>query len=750
MLPLCVQATRNREMMNRTLPFLLLAGLFAPLAPAQQTLADELPGQTALYFEIPDVQAFGQGFASSSMGRIWSDEAMQAFLEPVLPMISGGIASGKGQLSAMGMPPELLDLSAYGRLEVGFALGEISATGLDMVIGAHLQMKDPQVAAKVFGMLGGMLAGQGFEVGENALRLDDGIGTVDITLTGGSIKLMAKKGMTVTDHLVDNPRYVASRNTLGASHMFMFVDYEKLFGLMNSALAMSGEMELQMMVPMLMNGLGMNSLGSFGMSGGWTNGDSTSELAMTFAEGGPTGLVGVAMKGGPPADKSLAEYVPANATQFSIGSTNYAGMWNELTGMFDQLMAVAMPGAAEGDVQLPEPIKYFESKREEFGTAVAAIGPESFSWSKAEFSMTGGGGEGATFVRVRDVAAVRAMMGELMPMISQALEGVELVSLEVKNATDRQKDAEGNWTTVKIGEYYQVRFNLAALPLPPEVQMQMTMAASMLPQPAFGITDDGWMVMSMNGSSPVRKAMKSGVTKPAENILSNPEAADFLGRVPASSGMLAWSDPRPFVGGMITTAQGFLPMIAAQAGDEMPLDLDKMPGPDSFTKHLRTSESYAWYADGMMRQKAVGSMGAGELMVFALAGGAMFAGITTQQAMVQDEAQAYEEWEVVEEPVVGDHQHDGGDTTLAELMRLDTGLMLYSAVNGSYPASLSDLLQPQQDWEDGFLADRDLGIVADAWGNAFVYKKEGEGYTLYSVGPNGTDEGGAGDDLKLD
>ena len=47
---------------------------------------------------------------------------------------------------------------------------------------------------------------------------------------------------------------------------------------------------------------------------------------------------------------------------------------------------------------------------------------------------------------------------------------------------------------------------------------------------------------------------------------------------------------------------------------------------------------------------------------------------------------------------------------------------------------------------DGYL-DGDT-VPTDAWGRPFVYANEGESFRLYSTGPNGIDEGGAGDDVN--
>ncbi len=747
MAPPSAPVARNTEKMNRTVPILLLAGLLAPSATAQQSLAETLPSETVLYLEIPDVKQFGDGFAGSTLGRIWSDAPMQEFLAPVLPMLDGALAQAKMGMEAQGIPGALLDPASYGRIECGFAFGALDpATGPDMVMGARLGFHDAELANGVYGMLSGLLAMQGGEVTETGVSIQEGPMTLSLSLQGSTLAIDGRKGMAeATGSLSQAPGFVAARSTLSNGQAFVHIDISQAMGFLNQVLPMAPP-EVQAMAPMLISGIGLDSIGAMSFTTGWKGGESFGEGVISFGPGGPSGLVGVGLADGSAANAALAEYVPANANSFSIGSADFNAVWAFVTNTADQMITMAEAQGEVIDRSMPELAWLYGEDRGTYDKAFAAIGPDAFSWAKAEFSMAGGGGAGGTFIRVQDVDAVRAMFAGVMPQLQKMLDEVEAVDLLVKSATDRKKDAEGNWTTVKLGEYYQVRLNLSALPIPAEVQMQMSMMASAIPQPAFGITDDGWLVFSMNGSSGVRKAMKSGVSKPEENILSNAEAADFLGRVPENAGSLRWSDPRPVIAGAVTMVKGILPMIAAQAGDQIPVDFDLLPGPDDFTKHIRTSEAVSWFDGSSIRMASVGSFDGGDAMVFVGMGVAALAGTQTMMASSAPEPLMAEEFEVMEPIDAGD---PAGATTM-ELLRLDTGLMLYSAVNGKYPDSLEQLLLPQEDWEDGFLSEKELGVVADGWGNAFLYSTAGESYKLYSCGPNGVDDGGAGDDLTVE
>ena len=75
-----------------------------------------------------------------------------------------------------------------------------------------------------------------------------------------------------------------------------------------------------------------------------------------------------------------------------------------------------------------------------------------------------------------------------------------------------------------------------------------------------------------------------------------------------------------------------------------------------------------------------------------------------------------------------------------DLTKLAFSLAAYRADHGSYPARLDDLV-PKYARE----IPKDVFTAAD-----LHYKPDGDGYVLYSVGPNAKDDGGrsAGDDKE--
>jgi hypothetical protein len=81
---------------------------------------------------------------------------------------------------------------------------------------------------------------------------------------------------------------------------------------------------------------------------------------------------------------------------------------------------------------------------------------------------------------------------------------------------------------------------------------------------------------------------------------------------------------------------------------------------------------------------------------------------------------------------------DRANATL-ELTRFAAALAVYRAEHGAYPDKLDDLVPNVLD-----------ALPIDLYNaKPFVYKRDGDGYLLYSLGENGTDDGGSNQQLRL-
>jgi hypothetical protein len=171
-----------------------------------------------------------------------------------------------------------------------------------------------------------------------------------------------------------------------------------------------------------------------------------------------------------------------------------------------------------------------------------------------------------------------------------------------------------------------------------------------------------------------------------------------------------------------------------------------MPSANAFNRHLRPSESFTWRDEDGMKSWSSGSFGMGDFfgtLGYALPTAAMSMMLFTP---TMREVGAMEMAAV---PSVVQVDSDPLSRTHAELARLQTGIIIYQILNDEYPASLAQLLESSEDGQP-YIDAPQAGLRNDGWGNGFIYHPTGNEFKLYSVGPNGQDEGGQGDDVTVE
>ncbi|MCB9898047.1 MAG: type II secretion system protein GspG [Planctomycetes bacterium] len=172
---------------------------------------------------------------------------------------------------------------------------------------------------------------------------------------------------------------------------------------------------------------------------------------------------------------------------------------------------------------------------------------------------------------------------------------------------------------------------------------------------------------------------------------------------------------------------------AAMFLGEMPVDLAKLPASGTIEKYLDASYAGTYSPSaGTFVTTSLSEFQVSDFLPMVAVIGLAVAG---QQMGIKAEAV---------EPEV-----DPIEVVQRDLRELKASLRVYKIDQNAYPADLSALLQPLQDFPEG--AYPHDALPADPWGHGYLYKlveKRGrETPMLWSVGPNGTDEGGEGDDI---
>lgn len=724
---------------------LLTLALLPGAAVAQQdgSLAESLPANTLLYFEIPDIPALRDGFATSAAGRIWNDEEMQGFVGGMVTEAMGQWDQSMSMMAEQGMPVQFMSWDAMQKLEIGFSIaGDGLPAAPSLMIAAQITFADG-LSEQAFGLVSAMMSGGGnAEISQSEtgsiMRIapgHEGEPALSLEQKGNTLRFTATNMKVDGATLAADPAFQRGRAQVLKPGMACFGFYNPRVGveMQRSFLSFgSGGSQFDSMAEAMAtfaeSAVGNAQAVSFGA--GWKDGDSVGSTFVDFG-GKPAGWAYAADA----ADRGMVEFVPGDATNFSIASMGGTEGVTEFFSSFDAVLSDEQMAQNVAIWAEAEPIShswFVGENRPLLDAALKGFGKRVLSYS----SPTRGS---RTLIELSDPAAVQAAATPLVKTIAQLLDSVEEmpVALRAKRESPRANPQQ----TVPV---YYLRLKPEALP-PEFAQVSMFIGNI---EPAFAVSPDGWLVLSMNRAD-VRSVVRSGLQKEARNIGQNEEAADFLKRAPQSAVTLAWSDPRPGVTatmGMVQAASGLLGMQMDPS--QMPVDLTKMPSANAINRHLRPSESYAWMDEQGMKSWSSGSFGMADFLAFT--GYAVPTGMMAFMAMrpVMDEAQAWEMAPAQGQAVEITASNDPYERAYADLARLQTGVIIYQLLTEEHPSSLDDLLGEV----DGqpLLDNPGAGIPNDPWGNAYIYRQITNGFMLYSVGPNGQDEGGQGDDVSVE
>ncbi len=216
------------------------------------------------------------------------------------------------------------------------------------------------------------------------------------------------------------------------------------------------------------------------------------------------------------------------------------------------------------------------------------------------------------------------------------------------------------------------------------------------------------------------------------------------------------TDYAEVLAGLYDSVRGFLPLIRQGGGMALPFEMSDMPSSDIFARYFQPTETWSRRVEGGVYTYNESSFGPEVLLA---ASSAILLLVSTQV-----EAQLE-----IAEGAVSDLQDSGGDSsdqplggseaeglpvddlsrTQERLRDLKVSLVVYKSDVGAYPTRLAELLEPTTNFPSGFLGDE--GLPNDGWGRAFRYAlpEDGDSYRLWSMGEDGVDQEGAGDDVLL-
>ncbi|MDB2576394.1 type II secretion system protein GspG [Planctomycetota bacterium] len=219
--------------------------------------------------------------------------------------------------------------------------------------------------------------------------------------------------------------------------------------------------------------------------------------------------------------------------------------------------------------------------------------------------------------------------------------------------------------------------------------------------------------------------------------------------------MVNFADWPLFMGNLYTQLKALAPMLGGLAGGggemDLPFQLEALPDMTVLTRHFRPSARYSLALEGGRMDVTESSIGpeVSMLMGIAAIGGASVLGASAGFDGAGDE---WDDEEMVIEfagqPLESEEGVEPGPTgqTQSSLMGLSMGIQMFQVQNeGKAPASLAEL-QGGGPSEPGTIKE----LPSDGWGRGFKYSNEGGKVRIWSIGANGIDENGEGDDLLLE
>ncbi|MBL8858499.1 MAG: type II secretion system protein GspG [Planctomycetes bacterium] len=198
------------------------------------------------------------------------------------------------------------------------------------------------------------------------------------------------------------------------------------------------------------------------------------------------------------------------------------------------------------------------------------------------------------------------------------------------------------------------------------------------------------------------------------------------------------------VGKLYDAGRGLLPMLLQ--GREQPVDVSSLPSASQLFRFFKPSRSYSKRVDGKTYIYNESSIGPEVPAALAL----MSTGMSSSQRSAAPvaptsgpEVSAPKKPEAVPEPAAE------LEATVRNMRHVRTGLVIYKSQFKRVPATLAELTKPTDSFPNGFIEGGEL--PTDGWGRAFVYsaRENGAKFDLRSMGPNGVDDQGSGDDVSL-
>jgi hypothetical protein len=773
-------------MVRRSFLFLVAlaapAGAFAQAPAAGKTTAGTsarpesiLPKGTLLYVGTDDLDALVQRTKSSPMGKILVEQEVKDFLAKPLgelrKALDQGIAMAKQQpgLESIDLDVDKILAGPYGRafvamtqFDLSFKEGRPDPTALD--VGLVFGLEPRAGAVDVFALLKQVVTQVAASATHGELKFEpvtvEGLtyermqnpaaavslcfatvgGMPIVSLSEKALAAIARTAKDPASSLQADPDFARCVAAVGAPASGDIVVFSQLGRIVElggkiavAALASSDKKDIAAIVE---KGLAASKLASIGPSYATSQRKGDTSINISYSEIDPKAGGLLALASSKPVDLELIKTVPKNAIAFSLGSVEIAPVW-------DTIVATLKDAAPEQHDQVMGMLKGFEAQ---LGGADAQGNP---NWTLRR-DLLGVLGGRMMSMTVPSAGSLLGPGGDTVGWIeSSNPEQLEKSLALVLDFADKQlADNEGLKIKFKEQAYGDVKLKV----LDTSKLGMFAMAAGSM-QPTWCIKDGRlWFGMTTKA---LKKALDGGkpaagadpAAPPPENILAKADFSKRWVEPPAGSVVtsVSYSDTATIFENTYQQLMSVVVPMLSSTGvlKDVPIDISALPSAEAITQHLFGTVSVSYrVGDHAHLTQSRGPFGPETAFVM----GGLVAGVAAMVAYHQEQS-AHGEHHAA---ATGKSRAKGDPAKKmdADFADLGASITVYIITNNKPPASLDDLTKPAPpDYPKGYTQGQPLPI--DPWGHAYAYSTDGkDDYKIWSIGPNGIDEHGAGDDVS--
>lgn len=715
--------------------------LVLPLAKAQ-SVDQLLPPETLFVVSVDDFAAYSQSLESMPLSKIMGEAEMLAFLEKPKAALNEGLAMLQQQIQSQEgfenfeLSLEDLTKGTYGRMFVALthiAMPDPQAgrnvPDIGLVIGCESKDGAPDWQTLLKDLIARAAGSSGMEVGfspvtKGGLSYEELTGDDEerppiLMAKVGDMELFSLSHQTLAgvmnraagaqgESLHSNGNYAKAQRQLGvdgggAVRVYVSVDsgLRVLTEGIKLGMSMEGEDQYLPLVDRIVDMSGLRALKSIASVGRSLDGVAHNR-SFVGIEGELKGLLALSPEN--PITFDHLAMIPKTAGSFNIFQFDVSALYDLIMDVVKEVDEGAHQeamGAVQGIGQmLGGPDNPVDLRNDLLGN----IGPQyMFIQAQSTNPMM------PALMLMAEVRNPETVMGTLKGALEFA---AEQTGGEIKVRTSTYKDAEIVQVDVAGGE----------IPVPVS--------------PCFSAYK-GYLMISLS-TGDLKRHIRF-LEKGGSDIRENEDFQRFFSKIPQDAHLtqLSYSDIKGTVESGYGQVVMMLPMLTMAIDQELPVDMALMPTSDTITQHLYGSLSYGLKTEDGAIMEGFSPIG-GEV-VGIVAGAAVMGGVVAFSTVAGMEAAS----PMAPAPVAT----SPNDQARSDLNNLKSGITVYKLQNGHVPATLDELLLPTDTFPTGYLSETSLPI--DPWGNAYFYTGSDKAYKIWSAGPNGADEGGAGDDIAV-